>query len=110
MYPPGITFATQSYAMKKILLLLFLGLAGVLTWYIFITRKKPKDETPKQQPVTVSKHSDAFNQSVAAFMDRYYNVSESLVKWDSNAVTGQAAALQASLDSIRFHELEKDTM
>lgn len=96
--------------MKKILLLLLLGLAGVLSWYFFVTRKKPKDETPKQQPVTVSQHSAAFNRSVSSFLNHYYSLSEALVKWDSAGVPAQAQAVQASLDKINFQELQKDTM
>ena len=95
--------------MKKIFLLLFLAVAGVVIWYFLVTRKKPDVETPHQQPIAVSQHSDAFNQSVNQALSNYFTLSESFVNWDSTAVTQQAISLKTSLDSLNFNELQKDT-
>ena len=96
--------------MKKIFLLVVLALLGVAAWYFFETRQKPDVETPQQQPLAVSKYSSAFNGSVDRLLEHYYAVSEAFVNWDSNAVTGHAAAMQASVDSVAFTELQKDTV
>src|SRR5687768_497231 len=96
--------------MKKILLLLFLGLLGVATWYYFETRKRPKNETPRQQPFAVSQHTGAFNQGMDSFLNAYYALSESLVRWDSAAVPARATEVTAKLNSIPFNDLQKDTM
>ena len=96
--------------MKKLLLLLVLGLLGVATWYFFETRKKPKDETPRQQPFAVSQHTPAFNQGMDSFLNAYYALSESLVNWDSAAVGARADELTGKLNSIPFRDLQKDTM
>ena len=96
--------------MKKILLLVVLALIGVAAWYYFETRPKPDVETPQQQPLAVSKHSAAFNQSVSTLLDHYYALSEALVNWDSTAVTSHAVSLKNSIDSIAFGELQKDTL
>lgn len=95
--------------MKKILLLLLLAGAGVALYYFFVTKPKPNLEIPRQQPLAVSKHSAGFNGSVGQFLNNYYSVSEALVNWDSTTATTQAAALQKSLDSVRFDELKQDT-
>lgn len=96
--------------MKKLFLLVVLALLGVAAWYFFETRKKPDVETPHQQPLAVSKYSAAFNSSVDSLLEHYYAVSEALVNWDSNAVTGHAAAMLASVNSVAFTELKKDTV
>jgi hypothetical protein len=60
--------------MKKWLLLLLFAVAGVLLWFLLVTRKKPKEEVPKDQPVAVSRHSAAFNQSIDTFLNTYYGL------------------------------------
>jgi hypothetical protein len=74
--------------MKKWVLLLTLAIIGVLSWYFFVTKKKPKDETPKQQPLAVGEKSDSF----------------------SVAVANHAAELKANLETVNFDELKKDTV
>src|SRR5215211_2948022 len=77
-------------AMKKWIVLLALAIIGVLSWYFFITRKKPKDEGPKQQPLAVSKHSDSFNVAVNKALTSYYELTKDFVNWDSAAVASHA--------------------
>lgn len=96
--------------MKKWFLLLVLALIGVLAWYLFVTRKKPEDETPKQQPLAVSKHSDSFNVAMNNVLRSYYALTDDFVKWDSAAVTAHANEVKASLDKVNFAELERDTL
>jgi hypothetical protein len=96
--------------MKKLFLLVVLGLAGVLSWYFFVTRKKPKVEGPaKELPIAVSRHSDSFNVSVNNVLTAYYALSDDLVKWDSAAVNRHAGELKTALEGIRGAELQKDT-
>ena len=96
--------------MKKWLLLLALAVIGVLTWYLFVTRKKPEDETPKQQPLAVSQHSDSFNVSMNNVLNAYYSLTDDFVKWDSSSVPVHANELMVSLDRVNFDELQKDTL
>lgn len=95
--------------MKKVLLLLVLAIIGVALWYFFVTRPKPDNEAPRQQPLAVSKHSAGFNLSVNKALNDYYGLTESFVNWDSNAVKGGATILKAHLDSVNFDELKKDS-
>jgi hypothetical protein len=96
--------------MKKWLLLLLFAVAGVLLWFLLVTRKKPKEEVPKDQPVAVSRHSAAFNQSIDTFLNTYYGLSENLVKWDTGAVIQNARALEEDLNEVKWRELQKDTV
>jgi hypothetical protein len=96
--------------MKKVLLLIFLAAAGVLAWYLLVTRKKPEDETPKLNPLAVSKHSAAFNSNIDKILTSYYALSEAFVNWDSVAINMRAAALKHDVDSADFSDLKKDTV
>jgi len=96
--------------MKKLFLLIFFALAGVLTYYIWYSKKnKPVDETPRQQPLAVSQHSNAFNTSARKAMESYYNLSESFVSWDSAGVRANATSLKNNITAIQFDELKNDT-
>src|SRR5215217_2094593 len=96
--------------MKKWTLLVLLALAGVLAWYFLVTKRKPKEETPKDQPVAVSHHSQAFNQSIDSFLNSYYAVTESLVNWDSTAVISSAKTMGQTLANVKWSELQRDTV
>lgn len=96
--------------MKKLLLLVVLAVIGVAAWYYFETRPKPDVEVRKQQPVSQSKYSAAFNVSVQNMLRSYYNLSEALVKWDSAAVNSSARELNERLGAMQFEELQKDTL
>lgn len=96
--------------MKKWVLLLILAIVGVLTWYLFVTRKKPEDETPKQQPIAVSQHSDSFNVALDKVLVSYYALTSDFVNWDTTAVQTHATDLKTNLQGVDFDELEKDTL
>ena len=95
--------------MKKLLLLVGLAILGVVSWYVWETRKKPKNELPEQLPVAVSKYSRDFNVSVDSALEDYYVLSEALVRWDSAHINTNASALKQSLKEIKLDELKKDT-
>jgi hypothetical protein len=96
--------------MKKWLLLVLLAVAGVVLWFVLVTNKKPKDETPKDQPIAVSRYSAAFNQSIDTFLNAYYALSEAFVNWDSTAVNTRANTLTQNLQGLKWNDLEKDTI
>lgn len=96
--------------MKKGLLLVLLAVVGVAAWYFLVTKKKPKDETPKDQPVAVSRYSGAFNGSVDTFLQNYYALTEAFVNWDSGAVTKSANGIAEALANVKWNELQKDTV
>ena len=96
--------------MKKIAVLVLLSLAGVLAWWLLVTRKKPKDEIPDQQAVTVSKYSPAFINAVDTVLNNYYYLSEAFVNWDSSLVPQRAKLLENNFNKIELDELRKDTV
>lgn len=96
--------------MKKLLVLVGLAILGTASWYIWETRKAPKDETPEQPPVAISRYSPDFIASIDTFLADYYTLSENLVRWDSAQVNGRAEELKKSLEEVDFEELEKDSL
>lgn len=96
--------------MKKLLVLVGLALLGTTSWYIWETRKAPKDETPEQPPVGVSRYSPDFIASIDTALADYYTLSELLVRWDSTRVNNQAEELKKSLGEVKLEEVETDTL
>lgn len=96
--------------MKRWLLLLLFALAGFLAWYLLVTKRTPKEEVPKDQPVTVSQYSPAFNNSIDTFLRSYYALTEAFVNWDSNAISATATAMNGALAHVKWDDLQKDTV
>lgn len=97
--------------MKKLLIVfLVLIIAAFGAWkFDLFGKKDDKPGRPKDQPLSVSKHSETFNQSMVKVMDDYYTLTETFVNWDTAKVNSSIAAFKVSVDSIRIHEMEKDT-
>lgn len=95
--------------MRKILLLVLLALAGVITWYFFVAKPKPNNETPELQPVAVSQYSDSLTFSINNALSQYFALSEGFVNWDITTVNRQTDSLKQALGKVRFNDLKKDT-
>jgi len=93
------------FAILGILIVLFAG----SIWFIYFRGGKKRPKGPKPISLTVSKHSDVFNQSVATLLGDYYSLSEAFVTWDTGSVNTSAQALKTSLDSLKVDELKVDT-
>ena len=93
--------------MKKYLLLLALVARFFLMYKFFFKKDEPKPDKPK--PIAVSKHSEAFNQSVNIILTDYYNMNGGFVNWDSTTVNQYAGALQKSLNGFRTDDLKIDS-
>ena len=95
--------------MKRFLLvLLILAVAAFALWR-FVFKKEDKPEGPKPVGLTVSEHTDSFNQSMMAAMNSYYALTEAFVNWDTAKVNSSLAEFKTSVDSIRIQEMEKDS-
>lgn len=97
--------------MKKVLAILgiLLILAAGSIWFIYFRGGSKKPKGPRPVALTVSKHSDAFNESVQSMLNAYYALSEALVNWDEAAVTQHANELKTGLETLKLDELKVDT-
>ena len=96
--------------MKKLLLVVVvLVIALVGAWYFGLFKGKDKPSGPKPEGLTVSKHSNSFNESMSKTLDSYYALTESFVNWDTVKINTSLADLRTSVDSLRIQEMEKDS-
>lgn len=77
-------------------------------FFLYACGDQQEEKTQKQEVPAASKHSTAFNASIQAALQSYYNLTEAFVKWDSAAVPAAATDLETKLDSIRLDELTGD--
>ena len=82
-------------------------LAGLVRQFIF-PGNGSRQKGPDPKPLHVSKHSEAFNQSVQNLLDAYYNMSEAFVKWDTSGVNRHAITVKEVLANFNIDELKKD--
>jgi hypothetical protein len=96
--------------MKKLVLVVaVLVVALIAAWYFGLFKGKDKPSGPKPEGLTVSKHSNSFNESMSKTMDSYYALTESFVNWDTVKINTSLADLRTSVDSLRIQEMEKDS-
>lgn len=91
------------------MVLLVLALAGFGAWYFLFNKEKKNDDGPKPVGLTVSQHSEGFNQTMTKTLDAYYTLTESFVNWDTAKVSASITALKNAVDSLGLKEMEKDT-
>lgn len=88
---------------------IILLLAGLIRYYVFPDRSSGSSG-PKPQPLSVSKHSDAFNQSIDNVLTAYYHLSESFSKNDTTNIHKAGNNFALALDSLQINELKVDTL
>ena len=95
--------------MKKFLFLLLVVLAGFcLYWFVFRSKSRG-DDGPKQQPLTLKKHSLQFNTSVVTAMNAYFEIQHALADADTLKAKDACKKFIGLTDSIPLAELKKDT-
>ena len=95
--------------MKKGLVLIVVLLA-LFSIYWFIWRKKEDTgHNLKPEPLTVKKHSEAFNTSVDKMITAYLNMKDAFVEADTAKAKQYDSTFIHLLDSIPMDELKADT-
>lgn len=102
---PRITLLNSLTLLIAVALLLI----GGIRYFFFPGGGSSHDSGPKPVPISVSKHSDLFNNSVASVLDAYYDMTEAFVNWDTTLVNKHGAVLVTALGSVETDELKKDT-
>src|SRR5688572_8857027 len=95
--------------MKRfVFVLITLVIIALVVWK-FVFKKEDKPSGPKPVGLTVSKHTDSFNQSMMTAMNSYYALTESFVNWDTAKINTSLAEFKTSVDNIRIQEMERDS-
>lgn len=94
--------------MKKVIfILVIIAAAFAVYWFIFKGDDVP--EGPKQQPLTVSVHSVAFNNSIDTLLQGYFALKDAFVDGDSLKARQAGMALVTYINRLSLEELKKDT-
>src|SRR5690349_9465816 len=95
--------------MKKVLLIYLVLIIGIITWYYAVGKENRVFSNSKATALKVSKHSQEFNESIQAVMDRYYEMTDDFIKGDTLSINKSADKLKTALDSIKIDELKADS-
>ncbi|WP_207512684.1 DUF3347 domain-containing protein [Longitalea luteola] len=99
--------------MKKTLIVVIVLAAVVLIARPFFCNSDKKDdkvaEDPKQQPLSISANTDAFNQSFTQLLNAYNSLKDALVASDAEKASAAGLALKAAADSLKVNEITGDT-
>jgi hypothetical protein len=94
--------------MRAIVIFLVLAGAGTITWLV-AARPNKKEDSGKPKAITVSKHSQSFNEGVASTLDDYSKITEYFVNWDSAGAVMATTAFIKDLDNTVLDELKADS-
>jgi hypothetical protein len=89
---------------------ILLLLVGLIRYYVFPDKDSTGGDHTKAIPLTVSKHSEAFNLSLEKVLTAYYQLTGDFVSADTNRIAQSAAVLKTALDSLKIDELKVDTL
>jgi len=92
---------------RKIVVMLTVGLS-LTAAYLFFLRKKDKEDV-KVLPLTIQKHSKAFDASVSKVTDAYLVLKDAFVESDTNLIRIKTKEFIVALNTIDTTELKKDT-
>ncbi len=95
--------------MKRIWVLLLIIIAAFSVYWFVFSSRGTKDSGPRQQPLTLKKHSSEFNESITSAMNAYFEMKDAFVAADTVKVKGACQKLLSLVDSIKLDELKKDT-
>src|SRR5882762_7352035 len=96
--------------MKKLLAFLILVIAAFcIYWFVFRSKGGGGDDGPKQQPLTLKKHSLEFNTSVVTAMNAYFDIQNAFADADTIKVKEACKKFISLLDGVKLEELKKDT-
>ena len=95
--------------MKRFFFILIALVVIALVLWKFVFKKEDRPTGPKPEGLTVSKHSNSFNESMSNALNSYYALTESFVNWDTVKINTSLAELRTSVDSLRIQEMEKDS-
>lgn len=103
-------FAKNTKGMNGITIFLAILLLLVGTFrYLFFSGSGVNNSEPPPSSLPVSKHSEAFNQSMGNILNAYYKMTDGFVNWDTVVINTSGRELKVALDSLKLEELKKDT-
>lgn len=92
----------------RTLLIVTLLLVGTLH-YLFFRNGKSGKSGPDPQPLSVSKQSAAFNESLLNVLNAYYDLTDAFASSDTSLIHKTATDLKSAFKNFQIEELKKDS-
>jgi hypothetical protein len=92
---------------KKWVLVIILVI--LICFYWFFVRNNHKQAQPKVQPITLQKHSPAFNDNINKVVNSYLSLKDAFIDADTLQIKAKAVDFIASINQIDTSEIKKDT-
>ncbi|MBS1920541.1 MAG: DUF3347 domain-containing protein [Bacteroidetes bacterium] len=99
---PGLLRVSRTF------LLIVLLLIGILR-YLFYGGGSSGSSEPKPEPLSVSKHSSEFNESLQRVLNAYYSLTDAFSGNDTVAIHSSAVTVKEAFDNFKMDELKKDS-
>jgi len=81
----------------------------LVCFYWFFVRNNHKQEQPKEQPITLQKHSQAFNDNINKVVNSYLSLKDAFIDADTLQIKAKAVDFIAAINQIDTSEIKKDT-
>lgn len=88
--------------------LIILLLVGIIH-FLFYRNASSDSSGPKPVPLSVSKHSASFNESLQNILKAYYDLADAFAGSDTTAIHKTATVLKEAFSSFNLDELKKDS-
>ena len=92
---------------KKWFLVILIVVLGCFYW--FSIRNKHKQEQPKEQPISLKKHSPAFNDNINKVVNSYLCLKDAFIEADTLQIKAKAIDFIGAVNQIDTSEIKKDT-
>ncbi len=94
--------------MRTGLILIAIVVIAAASYFLFFN-KLEKKPAAKQQPLSISKNSDAFSKPFNNMLNSYYNLKDAFVNWDTVEANQSAKNIIDLSSKINYNELKADT-
>lgn len=92
----------------RVLFIIVLLLIGVIH-YLFFNDTRSGKSGHEPVPLTVSKHSASFNESLQNVLNAYYDLTDAFAGGDTTQIHKSASILKEAFDNFKIDELKKDS-
>jgi Protein of unknown function (DUF3347) len=96
--------------MKKLIIgIVLLVLVGFVAYQFFFSKTDKGAHEPKQQALSISKNSPAFNESFEKILNAYFGLKTAITDYDTAKANAIAKELAVFADSLNTDEIKGDS-
>lgn len=96
--------------MKKLIIaIVLLVLAGFVVFKFFFSKNDKRPGEPKQQALSISKNSPAFNESFEKILNAYFALKAAITDYDTAKANAASKELAVFADSLKTAEIKGDS-